>query len=349
MVFLRYVTLGEYKTKKHLFSDIADFARKHQRMGDCQILHPNMINSSVVAKKKSSRRVIINADDFGFSSGVNRAIIEAHERGVLTSTSLMVTGEAFDEAVTLAQAHPKLAVGLHLVLARGKSVLAPAQIPHLVDADGNFRESSDRAGVYYHLNSGARRELPLEIRAQLQKFRDTGLQISHVDGHLHMQMNPIVLHNLVALANAFNIVMIRLPSEELKLNLQLDSRDRWGKIISALVITGLRAYGERLLKYRGIAFCDRVYSWLQSGGMTEEFLLDLIPKIRANLVEIYSHPALVIPGEPRNGPVGAGQLELDALLSDRVREMLRLSGFELINYNQLIKERASDNWLTQNH
>ncbi len=306
-----------------------------------------MTNSSGVVTP--SRRVIINADDFGFSSGVNHAIIEAHERGVLTSTSLMVTGAAFEEAVTLALAHPKLAVGLHLVLACGKAVLPRAQIPHLVDANGNFSESSDRAGVHYHLNSGARRELPQEIRAQLQKFQDTGLHLSHVDGHLHMQMNPIVLHNLVALADEFNIRVIRLPSEELKLNLRLDNRDRLGKTISALVITGLRAYGERLLKSQGIAFPDRVYSWLQSGDMSEKFLLGLIPQIRANFVEIYSHPALLIPGEPRNGPVGAGQLELNALLSDRVRQMLLLSGFELTNYNQLFKARGLNNSLTQNH
>ena len=68
-----------------------------------------------------SRFVIINGDDFGISHGVNQAIIEAHQRGILTSTSLMVTGDACEEAVALARTHPRLAVGLHLVLCGGKS------------------------------------------------------------------------------------------------------------------------------------------------------------------------------------------------------------------------------------
>ncbi len=279
------------------------------------------------------RLVIINGDDFGFSNGVNRGIIEAHERGVLTSTSLMVTGEAFDEAVALAHAHPKLAVGLHLVLANGKAVLPHSQIPHLVDSNGNFSDKDNQAGVHYHLSHGARRELPLEIRAQLEKFRSTGLQLSHVDGHRHMHLNPVVLHNLVDLSNEFNIKVIRLPYEELKITLSIDSSDRLMKIIWYSVMSGLRWYGERLLKSKGIVSPKRVYGWLQSGRISEAYLLNLIPQIQANMVEIYAHPAIAISGEPRNGPQGAGQLELDALVSHQVREMLGSQGFELINYN----------------
>ena len=286
-----------------------------------------------VISQAHRRFVIINGDDFGFSSGVNRAIIEAHERGVLTSTSLMVTGQAFDEAVALAQAHPKLAVGLHLVLGKGKAVLPPLQIPHLVDANGNFSNQPNRAGLHYQLNPSARRELRLEIRAQLEKFRDTGLQLSHVDGHLHMHSHPVVLRALVELADEFNIKVIRLPSEELRLTLDLDRDDLQSKLIWSFIFSGLRRYGERLLKSKGIGFAQRVYGLLETGRMTEAYLLGLIPQIRADLVEIYSHPAIAITGEPTNGPLGLGQAELDALLSDRVREMLVNSGFELTNYN----------------
>lgn len=94
---------------------------------------------------------IINGDDFGFSSGVNRAIVKAHEQGILTSTSLMVTGEAV-EAVALAEAHPRLAVELHLVLVCGRAVLPPSQIPHLVDPTGQFLFNSVRAGLRYQFN-----------------------------------------------------------------------------------------------------------------------------------------------------------------------------------------------------
>jgi len=288
--------------------------------------------SSHEAIARSHRRfIIINGDDFGFSSGVNRAIIKAHEQGVLTSTSLMVTGQAFEEAVGLAKAHPHLAVGLHLVLAKGKAVLPPSQIPHLVDEKGNFSNAPSRAGLHYQLNAEARQELRLEIRAQLEKFCETGLRLSHVDGHLHLHSHPVVMSALVELADEFKIEVIRLPSEELRLTLNLDRSDLQSKLLWSFVFGRLRRYGERLLKSKGIGFVDRVYGLLQTGRMTETYLVGLIPQIRANLVEIYSHPAIAILGEPK--PDGLAAEEFEALLSDRVRETLVKSDFELTNYN----------------
>ena len=285
-----------------------------------------------MTNSRSHRRfLIINGDDFGLSSGHNQAIIDAHEQGVLTSTSLMVTAPAFDEAVTLAKAHPNLAVGLHLVLGCGKAVLPPSEIPHLVDAQGNFSDQNNLAGIRYNLSPQARRELPLEIRAQLEKFRATGLQLSHVDGHNHMHFNPAVLHALAELAEEFNINVIRLPYEELRITLKLDSNGFVEKLIWSMIIAGLRRYGERVLKSKKISFADRVYGWLETGQMTEPYLLGLIPQIRANLVEIYSHPAIALPGEPK--PYGLAEAEFEALLSAQVREAIAKSGFELTNYN----------------
>ena len=285
-----------------------------------------------MTNSRSHRRfLIINGDDFGLSSGHNQAIIDAHEQGVLTSTSLMVTAPAFDEAVTLAKAHPNLAVGLHLVLGCGKAVLPPSEIPHLVDAQGNFSDQNNLAGIRYNLSPQARRELPLEIRAQLEKFRATGLQLSHVDGHNHMHFNPAVLHALAELAEEFNINVIRLPYEELRITLKLDSNGFVEKLMWSMIIAGLRRYGERVLKFKKIDFADRVYGWLETGQMTEPYLVGLIPQIRANLVEIYSHPAIALPGEPK--PYGLAEAEFEALLSDQVREAIAKSGFELTNYN----------------
>jgi hopanoid biosynthesis associated protein HpnK len=285
-----------------------------------------------MTNSRSHRRfLIINGDDFGLSSGHNQAIIDAHEQGVLTSTSLMVTAPAFDEAVTLAKAHPNLAVGLHLVLGCGKAVLPPSEIPHLVDAQGNFSDQNNLAGIRYNLSPQARRELPLEIRAQLEKFRATGLQLSHVDGHNHMHFNPAVLHALAELAEEFNINVIRLPYEELRITLKLDSNGFVEKLMWSMIIAGLRRYGERVLKSKKISFADRVYGWLETGQMTEPYLVGLIPQIRANLVEIYSHPAFALPGEPK--PYGLAEAEFEALLSAQVREAIANSGFELTNYN----------------
>ncbi|MFN6035416.1 MAG: hopanoid biosynthesis-associated protein HpnK, partial [Dolichospermum sp.] len=270
--------------------------------------------------------LIINADDFGFSHDVNAAIIQAHEEGILTSTSLMVTGDAAQEAIALAKNHPHLAVGLHLVLVCGKSVLPPAQIPHLVDSQGNFSHNPTQAGLNYQFNQATRAELRLEISAQLEKFRNSGLNLAHVDGHLHLHVHPVILNILTEFAAEFKIKFIRLPSEELTKNLKIDRRNLLTKIIWSIVFGQLRNYGEGLLKDHHINFADRVYGLLQTGNMSEEYLLSLIPQIEAELVEIYAHPALVNT-DINNG----GEIELKALLSHKVRELLTVKGFELSN------------------
>ena len=243
----------------------------------------------------------------------------------------MVSGDAAQEAIALAKNHPHLAVGLHLVLVCGKSVLPPAQIPNLVDSQGNFSNNPTQAGLSYQFNQATRAELRLEISAQLAKFRDSGLNLAHVDGHLHLHVHPVILNILTEFAAEFKIKFIRLPSEELSKNLKIDQRNLLIKIVWSIVFGQLRRYGEGLLKTHNIKFADRVYGLLQTGDMSEEYLLGLIPQIEAELVEIYAHPDLVNT-DINNG----GEVELAALLSQRVRELLTIKGFELSNYNQLI-------------
>ena len=301
--------------------------------GHNQVLQDLKTNQSI------PRRVTINGDDFGFSPGVNEAIIRAHEQGVLTSTSLMVTGEAAAEAIALAKNHPNLAVGLHLVLVCGRSVLSPPEIPNLVDGSGNFANDSLQAGLRYQFNRSARQELRREIRAQLEQFRSSGLPLSHVDGHLHLHVHPVVLRYLVELAEEFQIKAIRLPAEELGMTLKLDRRNLLTKLVWWGVFSGLRRYGVGLLKQKGIRTTQRVYGLLQSGSMTKDYLLGLIPQITADWIEIYAHPAIALAGEPLNGPPGSGAAELEALLSPQVHQALVESNFELTNYpNSLVND-----------
>jgi hopanoid biosynthesis associated protein HpnK len=293
------------------------------------LTRPNKDASAGTAQPK---RAIINGDDFGFSHGVNRAIVQAHREGILTSTSLMVTGDAFEEAVDLAKGNPKLAVGLHLVVVCGRSELPQSTIPNLVDSNQIFPYGPERTGLRYQFNRAARAELPLEIRAQLEKFRQTGLPLSHVDGHLHMHSHPVVFKSLVGMAREFGIKVIRLPREELRATLKIDRSNLLNKLLWWSIFGMLGNYGERILAARRIRFADRVYGLLQSGRMNESYFLELIPQIQGSLIEIYSHPALALAGEASNGPPGAGPAELEALISSRVREALGACGFQLTNY-----------------
>jgi hopanoid biosynthesis associated protein HpnK len=281
----------------------------------------------------SARYAVINGDDFGFSAGVNRAIVEAYRRGVLTSTSLMVTGEAFDEAVRLAAETPGLAVGLHLVLVSGSSVLPHREIPHLVDRKGGFHRGPVMTGLVYQFSSAARREIKLEIRAQLERFIQTGLPLSHVDGHLHMHMHPVVFDTLVQVAVEYGVRVIRLPREEVSTAIRIDKSNLMGKLIWGWIFEKLHRHGARKLEQSGIGYADRVYGLMASGHMTEDYMLELIPQMAGRWVELYSHPALAAAGEPVNGPEGPA--ELAALLSDKVRDALAESGFQLSTFEIL--------------
>jgi predicted glycoside hydrolase/deacetylase ChbG (UPF0249 family) len=206
-----------------------------------------------------------------------------------------------------------------------------------VDKHGCFSDSPFKAGLTYQFHPQAREELYLEIRAQLQKFQDSGLLLSHVDGHLHLHTHPVVLHILTQLAPEFDIRVIRLPSEELGLNLWLDRRNLATKLVWSLVFGRLRSYGESLLSSRGIKFADRVYGLLQTGNVTEAYLLGLIPQIKADLVEIYAHPAISNHEEILHSQLDSGELELRGLLSQQVREVLLTYGFSLTNYQKIVK------------
>jgi hopanoid biosynthesis associated protein HpnK len=278
---------------------------------------------------------IINGDDFGFSHGVNQSIIQAHQNGILTSTSLMVTGSAFNSAVNLAKENPNLGVGLHLVLCCGKSVLPPQEIPNLVNPNGYFSDNPTLAGLRYQFNSKTHSELKKEIKAQLEKFQQTGLKLSHVDGHLHLHCHPVILNILCELAPEFDIKYIRLPYEELSFTLNIDSTNIVQKIIWNGVFRQLRQYGEKLLTSHKINYLSRVYGLLQTSRISESYLLDLIPQITANLIEIYAHPAINIQGEAKNGPENSGEVELHALCSKKCKDMLSSKGFQLINYLQI--------------
>jgi hopanoid biosynthesis associated protein HpnK len=226
----------------------------------------------------------------------------------------MVAGEAFEEAVSLARERPSLAVGLHLVILDGKAALPPAEIPLLVDSEGRFPDAPVSAGLRYFFRPAARAQLRREIRAQLERFRSTGLALSHVDGHHHLHLHPVALSCLADLAAEFRIPAVRLPSEELALALRTDPGRVATKVVWAGIFGRLRRHGERLLRATGVRFAERVYGLLATGRVTERYLLGVIPRIRANAVEIYSHP-------------GASPAELEALLSPRVREAIRDAGF----------------------
>lgn len=159
-------------------------------------------------------RLIINADDFGLTPGINRAIVELHQAGVVTSATLMATGSAFKDAVQLALANPTLGVGCHLVFVDGMPLSHPESIPSLLGADGkHFRPSLLDFAQAALRNTIRPADLARETAAQIQRLQRAGIDVTHVDTHKHTHLLPPIARTILHIAQRCGISALRFPFE----------------------------------------------------------------------------------------------------------------------------------------
>ncbi|MFY9554628.1 MAG: hopanoid biosynthesis-associated protein HpnK [Blastocatellia bacterium] len=296
-------------------------------------------NLTAADEPRKQRRLIVNADDFGMSPEVNEAVIRAYKEGVLTSTSLMVTGAAFDQAVTLARENPGLAVGIHLVTVAGRSVLPHSEIPSLVDNQGNFPNNSTVAGLKYYFSTRARRELKRELAAQFEKFHSTGLTLSHIDGHLHLHVHPVIFNAALELGAKYGARRMRVPQEDRRLALAFDGAHAFQKTIYTLLFGGLGRYMKKNLLSLGFTFPAQVYGNLQSGHMNERYFLYALENLTADTSEIYFHPAVYSDDRVLGSEERQHLIEFEALTSAKVGERMKALGIKLTNYFDLESSR----------
>ena len=293
------------------------------------------------APVRVARYLIVNGDDFGLSPQVNAGILRAHQQGILTNTSLMVTAPAWEEAVELARSTPSLGVGLHVTLVQGRAALSRQHLRVIIDSEGDFTRDPIRAGLQYYFSRRAREEVQAECRAQLERFLETGLALSHVDGHLNIHMHPVVMDALLALAQEYPIPAIRLTREDLTTSLTLNPRHALRKRWESVVFTSLARTTEKKLHNAFILHPDHLFGLHQSGAVDESYLLGLLPRLQAGVTELYCHPAfLPCPEVERWTPTYQRDVELAALTSPTVREMVAEQDIRLIHYRGLPALRA---------
>jgi chitin disaccharide deacetylase len=270
------------------------------------------------------RRLIVNADDFGRSHSINQAVIKGHQRGILTTTSLMVNGAACAEAVAFARQNPRLGVGLHLSLAFGTSALPHSEIPDLVDADGNFSNDPIATGFKYFAQRGCHLQLEKEVAAQFERFRQTGLPLDHVNGHLHFHLHPTILKIIARHAREWNVRYFRLTRDPFFLNARL-ARGRWFYRLShAIIFSALSRRAVKGFAGWNVRSPAHVFGLLQHGLVDEDFILRLLPELPAGDSELYSHPSL-----------DEFKHEFDAFVSPDVRATIERCGIKLIRYADL--------------
>ena len=271
-----------------------------------------------------TRRLIVNADDFGRSRSINEAVVLAHRDGILTTASLMVNEPAFDDAVFLARQNPKLGVGLHLSLVCGRSQLAPEKIPALVNSEKQFSDNAIAAGFRFFFLPQLKSQLRDELEAQFQKFRSTGLLLDHVNGHLNIHLHPVVFGILMENRERWGIKHLRLTSDPLPLNLQLARGKFFYRLSHACIYQLLSSWARPKLRRVHMRHTQNVFGLLQNARVDEEFVTKLLSRLPPGDSELYSHPSL---DDFKN--------ELDALISPRVKDLVKKFGIELIRYQDL--------------
>jgi hopanoid biosynthesis associated protein HpnK len=241
----------------------------------------------------------------------------------------MVGGPAAADAVARAHRLPDLRVGLHLVLVDGRPVLPVRQVPGLVRGNSEFDPNMARAAIRFFFLPRIRHQLATEIRAQFEAFRETGLQLDHVNAHKHMHLHPTVARLIIEIGRDFGMKSVRVPSEPVQPLRRAFPHERYSTPIYQHWIERMR----RRLQHAGLVVNDNIFGLAWSGAMTEERLLRLLPHLPDGVSEIYLHPAAertsallaAMPGYRQ-------QEELAALLSPSLRSRIVELGIRLVSY-----------------
>ena len=263
----------------------------------------------------SAIRLIVNADDFGFTRDVNAGIVVAHRDGILTATTLMANGDAFDDAVRLARENSTLDIGCHLVMVQGQSTLDPSRaMPATLQ---------ELVGAVW------RGEIPIyeEMRAQVRRIVDAGITPSHLDTHKHTHLLPPVLDALARVAREFGIPWVRRPFDF--------GIAQGAKFTKSAVAMGMRILQPKFARaLNGLRTTDHFTGFQITGHLDGASLVETLRRLPPGLTEFMCHPG-ELGEELRHAQTRLREsrvIELKALVSPEARDVIRTRGIELVNY-----------------
>jgi hopanoid biosynthesis associated protein HpnK len=234
--------------------------------------------------------LIVNADDFGLTSGVNRAIKELHAAGLVTSTSLLARAGATEEAIDLAVRTPSLGVGCHVVLVDGEPFLPPDQIPTLIDSKtGSFPKSL--ATFLRRLFTGHIRttEMEAEISAQIAFLQQRGVHLTHVDTHKHTHVFSAVLRPLLRAAYSAGVRAVRNPFEP-HWSTRATRRAHWMRLAQVGALRWLEPESRRIIGQAGFVTTSGTVAVAGTGILDAATLRCLLQCLPAGKWELVTHP-----------------------------------------------------------
>lgn len=288
----------------------------------------------------------MNADDLGWTAGVNRGIVEGHRQGLITSTSLLANGAAFADGVSLAKKNPELGIGVHLNLSDGLPTAPPAVVKGLLNKSGAFEGGPESLLLRLAKRSLHVEEVEREWDAQIEKVREAGVQPTHLDGHKHVQMLPGLFEVALRLAKKHGIGGIRVSHEDSKLRAVLSSGK--DQKTSVLFKQGVQARGLKLLAHdakdlaqrAGLATTDYFCGIAQTGVLMREGVERLLEILPEGYTELMCHPGYVDEDLLRSSTrlQQSRQTELAILTDANIRKLVATRGIRLINFKHMAAE-----------
>jgi len=287
------------------------------------------------------KNLIVNADDLGWSDGVNRGIAEAHRNGIVTSASVLANGTAFLAAVELVRAMPGIGVGVHLNLSDGSPVAEPETVTSLLNDRGEFAGGPEGLLLRMARRAVELREVEREWDAQITLVREAGIAPTHLDGHKHVHMLPGLFEIALRLAKRHGIAAIRVAHEESSLRTALGARrEQHGGIVMR---QGVQARGLKLLardareiaERAGIAAADYFCGIAQTGELTREGVERLLRSLPDGTTELMVHPGY-LDEQLRNSVTRlreSRQEEVRILTDTGIRNVVASEGIRLIDYS----------------
>jgi chitin disaccharide deacetylase len=273
-----------------------------------------------------TRDLVVTADDFGLTDGVNRAVLRGHRDGIVTSTSLLAVGRAYAGAVELAKQAPGLSVGVHLAIVGEDPPLLPAaEVPSLVDHTGHFPLSHTavlRRAVLGRLDTA---DVRREFRAQIERVLGDGLPVSHLDTHQHLHLWPTIGAVVVDLADEFGIPAVRLPRSARRTPI-------------GIAVNTLAAPLRRRLDSAGLVH-GADFAGLDEAGALDRALPSALARLARrgrSTVELNAHPGE--PGDPALARFCWGyrwEHELATLTDPATAAQVDRSGFRLVSWADL--------------
>jgi len=294
--------------------------------------------------------LIVNADDFGLTAGVNRAIVEAHRGGVVSSATLMANGAAFDDAVTAARSVPNLSVGCHVVLVDGTPVSPPGSLDTLLAIrsaePGKFYSSLSAFAARAMLGGFDPDQLVAEVTAQIRKIQAAGIQVTHLDTHKHAHIFPEILAALLRAARICGVRAIRNTFVPVKaMSRQFKGKSglwkRYGQV--RMLHTFSRQFG-RQTKRAGLLTPDGVVGVVETGSVDDSLLRQTLASLPEGTWELVCHPGYndADLGAIHTRLLESREEERRLLTSPELRKFLEEQKIRVINYREFIETFAEN-------